>query len=156
MKRFFTLTMIVLAVMLVLVPVSFAGAVETSNALGEGISGFLTNTFIPLVVAIVGLLVSIVLMKIRQKFNIQISAETEAFIRRQAENAVQLVAEKAAQKVKSSGIKLSGNQKLDMAVGLLLTKVPKISKDQADAYVHAALARIRGEGATGIALKPEY
>lgn len=153
MKRIFTLWMILFVVLFMFVPSVFsAEAGELSNPLGEGIYIFLTNTLIPFMVAVVGLLVSIVLMKIRKKFDIQISAEHEEFIRRQAENAVQLVAEKAAQKVKAKDIKLTGNQKLNMAIGTLLTKVPKISRDQADVYIHAALSRIRGEGATGASL----
>jgi len=124
-------------------------AVSTGPTLGEAVKGVVDNAIIPLVVSLVGALVSLVLVKLKNKYNIELKAETEAWISKQAENAVQMVAEKAAAKLKYEKIKLTGNQKLDTAVAMLVTKVPTISRDQADQYIHAALARIPGLGATG-------
>lgn len=119
------------------------------TTLGAAVKDVVEGAVLPLIVSLVGILVSIVLVKLKNKFNIQLSAETEAWINKQAENAVQLVAEKAAAKIKYENIKLSGNEKLDMAIASLITKVPKITREQADSYIHAALARIPGIGATG-------
>jgi hypothetical protein len=120
----------------------------SASPVGDAIKDVINNTLIPLVVALVGSLISILLVKIKKRLNIQISAETEFWIRKQAENAVQLVAEKAAAKVKLDGVTITSNEKLNMALAALITKVPDLSKEQADAYIHAALARISGEGAT--------
>ena len=126
-----------------------AAAVAPDITLGDAIRGLVTDTVIPLVVSLVGALLSAVLIKLKKKFNVQLSAETEDWINKQAENAVQMVAEKAAAKIKYENIQLTGSEKLNMAIAALVTKVPKVTRDQADQYIHAALARISGLGATG-------
>jgi hypothetical protein len=89
------------------------------------------------------------LVKARTLLKLKLSADTEAWLRTQAENAVQMVAEKAAAGIKYDTMKLTGKEKLDMAIAALITKIPDLTKEQADAYIHAALARIAGVGATG-------
>lgn len=119
------------------------------DPLSDAVNGLISNTLIPIIVALIGSLISLVLMKLKKKLNIQVAAETEALIQNQAENAVQLVAEKAAAKLKFSGIKLTKNESLDFAIAALISKTPKLTREQAEQYVHAALARIPGIGATG-------
>jgi len=149
--------MIIMAVLMLLaacfVP-SCALAVDEAAAaqaspLGAAIKGVVSDTVIPLLVSFIGILISIVLIKLKNKFNVQLSTETEAWINKQAENAVQLVAEKAAAKVKWDNVAIGSSDKLNMAIASLVTKVPKLTEDQADGYIHAALARIPGLGATG-------
>jgi len=117
--------------------------------LGSAVKGLLNDTVIPLVISLVGALVSLALLKLKSKFNIELKAETEAWIRTQAENAVQMVAEKAAASEKLSGLKVGSNDKLNQAIAWLVTKVPALTREQADAYIHAAIARIPGVGSTG-------
>lgn len=156
MKKLLFAAMIALTLFFVLMPFAYAGeGSEIVNLLGDSIRGLMNGTVIPMLVALIGALISIALLKIKQKLNIQIAAETETWIQDQAENAVQMVAEKAAAKLKYDSLKLSNNAKLDMAIGSLITKVPKISKEQADVYIHAAIARIKGEGSTGVSLSAE-
>lgn len=123
-------------------------AAAQASPLGSAIKGVVSDTVIPLLVSLVGILGSIVLIKLKNKFNVQLAAETEAWINRQAENAVQMVAEKSAAMVKWDNVTIGSSDKLNMAIASLVTKVPKLTKDQADAYIHAALARIPGVGAT--------
>lgn len=125
-----------------------AAAAAQASPLGSAIKGVVSDTVIPLLVSLVGILGSIVLIKLKNKFNVQLAAETEAWINRQAENAVQMVAEKSAAMVKWDNVTIGSSDKLNMAIASLVTKVPKLTKDQADAYIHAALARIPGVGAT--------
>jgi len=120
-----------------------------STELGSALKALLNDTVIPLVISLVGALVSLALLKLKNKFNIELKAETEAWIQRQAESAVQMVAEKAAASEKISGLKVGSNDKLNTAIAWLITKVPALTQDQADAYIHAAIARIPGVGATG-------
>jgi hypothetical protein len=152
MKRFVVLMlMVALFIGCAMSNVAFAAdaALATQSALGSAVKDVVDNTIIPLLVALIGSLISIVLVKIKKKLNIQLSTETEAWIQRQAEAAVQMVAEKAASKIKYGNIALTKNEKLDMAIASLVSKVPHLTKEQADAYIHAALARIPGVGATG-------
>lgn len=137
---------------MVLVPAALAAGADVSapgTPLSEALSGVMLNTVLPVAVSLIGGLVALVLAKLRQKLNIQIAKETDAWIQQQAEAAVQMVAEKAAARLKYNTMIMTKNQKLDMALAALLAKVPAISKEQADSYIHAALARIAGVGATG-------
>jgi cytolysin (calcineurin-like family phosphatase) len=121
----------------------------TQTDLGAALKGLLNDTVIPLVISLVGALVSLALLKLKNKFSLELKAETESWIRSQAENAVQMVAEKAAASEKLSGLKVGSNDKLNQAIAWLVTKVPALTNDQADAYIHAAIARIPGVGSTG-------
>ncbi len=151
MKRLVVLMLMAVLFIGTMSNVAFAAdaAPATQSALGNAVKDTVDNTIIPLLVALIGSLISIVMVKIKKRLNIQLSAETEAWIQRQAEAAVQMVAEKAASKIKYNKIALTKNEKLDMAIASLVSKVPHLTKEQADAYIHAALARIPGIGATG-------
>jgi NADH:ubiquinone oxidoreductase subunit 5 (subunit L)/multisubunit Na+/H+ antiporter MnhA subunit len=157
MKKILFAVMIALTILFAsLLTIAYAGeGTDVINPLGDAVHQLINGTVIPMIVSIVGVLLSMVLLKLKKKFNVQIAAETETWIQNQAENAVQMVAEKAAAKLKYNDLKLTPSQKLDTAIASLITKVPEISKEQADVYVHAALARIKGEGATGNSLTAE-
>ena len=148
MKKILCLLMLILS--LCMVSISLAGDVTApvSTPLGDALRSVVNDTVIPLVVAVIMGLVGLVLVKIKSKLNMQIKAETEDWIKKQAESAVQMVAEKSASKIKYGGIVLTKNEKLDMAIAAVVSKTPKLSREQADAYIHAALARIKGLGAT--------
>lgn len=124
-------------------------ATQQTGIVGPALKDLLNNTVIPLVISLVGALVSLALLKLKNKFNIELKAVTEEWIQKQAERAVQMVAEKAAASEKVSGLKVGSNDKLNTAIAWLITKVPALTQDQADAYIHAAIARIPGVGATG-------
>ena len=124
-------------------------AVSATSAVGTAVKDAVYNTIIPLLVAFAGSLAALALVWAQRKLKLDLSAGTEAWVRTQAENAVQLAAEKAAAKLKYDQMKLTGKEKLDMAIAALITKAPDLTREQADAYIHAALARISGEGATG-------
>ncbi len=117
---------------------------------GEMLAIVINNLLIPLIVALVGSIVSVVLVWLKRWLGIKASAETEARIAAAAESVVQMVAEKAANQAKlSDGQWPSGAKQLGDAVDALVARIPKLTPDEADAYIHAALARIPGLGATG-------
>lgn len=147
-------SLVIITVCAILLPVGFvpwcfAADPAQPSAIGAAVKDLIDNTIMPLLIALVGSLVGVVLLKIRTKLNLNISRDTEAWLGKQAENAVQLVAEKAAATLKYDAMKVTGKEKLDMAIAALITKAPDLTREQADAYIHAALARISGEGATG-------
>lgn len=126
-----------------------AGPAPVSTPMGDALRAVVNDTVIPLIVAVIMGLLGLALLKIKSKLNIQLKTETENWIKKQAESAVQMVAEKSASKIKYNEITLTKNEKLDLAIAALVLKTPKLTKEQADAYIHAALARIKGAGATG-------
>jgi TM2 domain-containing membrane protein YozV len=146
------LALIGLVVCLACVTISGMGLAAEAEAaaptLGEALRAMTNETIIPLIVAVVGAMLSLVLGKLKAKYNIQLQTETQAWIERQADAAVRMVSEKAAAKIKWEKIRISSNEKLEMAIAALVSRVPAITPDQADLYVHAALARIKGEGAS--------
>jgi hypothetical protein len=119
------------------------------NEIGNSLGGFITNTVLPLAVAIAIALVNMVLLAIKKRLGLQFTVESESLLRTEAEQAVQMVAERAAKTLKHEGIKLPANSKLNAAVKMLTEKVPALTQQQAADLVHAALARIRGLGSTG-------
>lgn len=141
---------LVLVLSLCMVSLGFAGdvAAPASTPMGDALRSVVNDTIIPLVVAVIMGLVGLVLVKIKSKLNLQLNAATEDWIKKQAESAVQMVAEKSAAKIKYGEISLTKNEKLDMAIAAVISKTPKLTREQADAYIHAALARIKGAGAT--------
>jgi len=126
----------------------YAFATDVQTQAGSALKQVINETLIPLLVSVVGALVSLVLIKVKQKLNLNISQQQEAWINRQAENAVQFVAEKTAAKLKIDNISFTSNEKLETAIAYLITRAPKLTRDQADQYIHAAIARIPGAGAT--------
>lgn len=151
MKKFWTVLVLIVFVSMAFITMPFPCLADeaASPTVGEAIKDVINNTVIPLIVALIGSLLSLVLIKLKNKYNIELSAETEEWIKKQAESAVQMVAEKAAAKIKYDNITFTKSDKLDMAIASLISKVPNLTKEQADAYIHAAIARIPGVGATG-------
>lgn len=119
------------------------------NEIGKALNGLLMNTIIPLAAAIAIALVDWLLIAFKKRMGLQFTAESESLLRQEAEQAVQMVAERAAKLMKHENIKLPANAKLNAAVKMLIEKVPELTQQQAADLVHAALARIRGAGSTG-------
>ena len=137
----------VVAVAVMVLSAGVACAEEVN--LNDALIGIIQRDLMPLLIAFITSLVSLILLKVKKKLNLQVSAETEAWIQGQAEHAVQLVAEKAAARINAGQVKFTKNEKLDMAIAALIQKAPEVSRPQADQYIHAALSRMFGEGATG-------
>jgi len=131
--------------LLVLLP-SIAFATET----GDAVTSLLNNVVYPILGPLLLGLATLLLNKIRQKWNLQISADTEALLLNQAKNAIRYAEEKATAKIKTSELDgFTGSDKLNTAINQLMLSAPKISGVQAEALVHAALGMISGVGATG-------
>lgn len=139
---------IVLGITACFVPSCAAQTQTVQTQTGSALKQVINETLIPLLVSVVGALLSIVLVKIKEKLNLNISEEKEEWINRLAENAVQFVAEKTAAMLKINSISFTSNEKLETAIAYLIARVPKLTRDQADQYIHAAIARIPGAGAT--------
>jgi hypothetical protein len=138
---------------LVLVGSALAADNAGGSLVSSALAGLVTNVVVPVMTAVVPVLIGAVLIKLRAWFGIQADAKRDAQIAALAEVAVQAAAEKAAVALKLSqgNAGIGAAEKLSMAVAALVAQVPKLTPEQADQAVHAALARIPGLGATGAA-----
>jgi hypothetical protein len=128
---------------------SVYAAETTGTPLAEALGDLVVNTLLPVLVALAGTLASIALYRLKAWLKIKTSAEFDIWVSGRAEEAVQYVGETAAAKLKTAKVKMTGSEKLNIAVARLIERVPSLSREQAEMCVHAALARVSGEGATG-------
>lgn len=141
----------ILTVVSLLVCCSLAYAGETIPD-GSGLNGFIDNTLQPLILSLLGTVLTIAITYIsallKRKFGIEISEATANRLRGIARDAVHSVEEKAALAVKQGGEKWLSQAKHAAAIDYILSKAPVLSQEEADALVQSALAKIKGLGAT--------
>lgn len=134
-------------------PLVYGADTVAVNPVGDAVAGILTGVVFPVLSALLLGLVGVVLNKARQKFNLQISAEAQERLENLAYQGITYAEEKAAAAVKSGLTKVTGREKLDIAISHILGAVPSVSPEQAEKIVHSLLARVEGTGATGAAVK---
>jgi len=117
-----------------------------------GVEHIFNDVFQPLAIALVTILTLLVLAYIIRfiaaKTGIQIGDAVWKKAEPMAVNAALAVEEKAMDLVKSKAVAWTSKQKLGEAVARLLELVPAVTPQQADTFIHAALAKIPGLGAT--------
>ena len=123
-------------------------AVASSAPVTNSLSAMLQATNFPVLSAFLMGVVTIFLTKLGNKFGVDALTQKNNILERLAFQGVTLAEEKAAQYVGSKSA-LTGNQKIDIAIGHILSFAPKISPTQAQSLVESTLARIGGAGATG-------
>lgn len=106
------------------------------------------NVVAPILAAVVMAGLSYLGSLVKKKWGLQISQQTQDLVASQAMEIVLAVEEKAAAFAKDTGNKWLSNEKHREAVNQILERVPKVTADQADGMVYAALAAINGLGAT--------
>ena len=137
------------ATLCLLAPLAALAAEElAANPVGEAVAGALSGVVFPVLAALFVGLVGLVLEKLRQRYNLQISAAQQQRLEEAARAAVAYAEERAAAAVKANLVKITGREKLDLALAFLLQQTPKLSREQADALVHAALGKSFGLGAS--------
>lgn len=94
------------------------------------------------------LLLTAVLDWLRRRFKVQVSAEFEAALRTTVRAGIRRAEEWAAA-VGKAGSAVSSGDKARVAVDLVRSRWPKVSEQQARAYVDAEIATMPGVGATG-------
>lgn len=150
MKCLFGVLMCVLALSGVLLSVALGADAAPPSAVSDSsvaAATFLQGTIFPVLTALFMGLVAVFLKKLGEKFGIDTLSQKNNILERLALQGITLAEEKAAQLIGSRAA-LTGNQKLDVAVGHILTFMPKISPSQAGALVESMLAQISGVGAT--------
>lgn len=137
----------ILVLLLLLLP-SLAFALD-NPAVGEAVAGIWSGVVIPVLSAACLGVLGLVLDKLRRRYNLQIDIDSQKYLEGLAQRAVALAEEKGAAYLKANITKITGRDKLDIAIAHILTAAPKLSREQADNLVHTALARVKGAGATG-------
>lgn len=84
-----------------------------------------------------------------RRLHLSVSAEQDAQLAYYANLAVLYAEEKAANYLKTHGVKMDPISKLNMAVTQLLTKVPRIDQDEAVKIVQASLPGLKMGAAAG-------
>lgn len=124
-------------------------AQEGSNPVGEAVAALLEGVVFPVLSAFLLGLVGVVLNKVRTKYNLNITEKHQQQLERLALQGIAYAEEKAAAAVKSNVTKITGRQKLDLAVAHILAGSPGVSPEAAERLVHSTLGRVFGAGATG-------
>ncbi len=130
-----------------------AAAADVENPVGESVSHLLLTVVFPVLTAFLLGLLGIVLDKLRQKFNLQISGKQEERLELLAYQGITAVEELAADRVKNNLKTLTGREKLDIALAKLLSAIPEISEERARLVIESMIARTEGVGATRKAFK---
>ena len=117
--------------------------------MGEAISVVLSNVVFPVLAAILAGLLIFAAKRLYNYLGIKNTSELESLLEKGAYSAVALAEEAAAKELKERQFKVTGNEKLDMAMASLMKKVPKISKEQAEEAIESVLGKVKGVGASG-------
>lgn len=148
MKKLFSLllTLSVLAI----TALAFAADPVATPAVSPApaaLAAFLRDSVFPLITAALLGLLAIPLHWLGNKFKIDYLLQKDNAIERLAFQGISLAEEMAAKRVENM-TKLTGSEKLDVAVSHILATMPAVSKEQAERIVEAMLAQIPGVGAT--------
>lgn len=135
---------------IILLVVFLAPSITFATESGDAVINLLNNVVYPILGPLLLGIATLLLNKIRQKWNLQISAGTEAMLLAQAKNAIRYAEEKATAKIRTSDLdEFTSSDKLNTAINQLMLSSPKISHERADALIHSALGMVSGVGATG-------
>ncbi len=149
MKKLFALLSVVL-LSLVIAAVALAAdpvATPAASPAPAALAAFLRDSVFPLITAALLGLLAIPLHWLGNKFKIDYLLQKDNAITRLAFQGISLAEEMAAKRVENMA-KLTGSEKLDVAVSHILAAMPAVSKEQAERIVESLLAQIPGVGAT--------
>ena len=90
------------------------------------------------------------IVRLFQKVGLALDADRTAQVEYWARQAVLYAEERAAAQIGSSIVKWSPGAKLEAAVAQLMSKAPRITREEAEAIIHAALPQV-GLGAAAAA-----
>lgn len=108
---------------------------------------FLQGTVFPIIGSLLLGVLSIFLTRLGNKYKIESLTQRNNLIERAAFQAITLAEEKAAQYIGSQQ-QLTGSGKMDLAIEYILSAVPSVTPERAQAITESLLAQIPGIGAT--------
>lgn len=138
---------IIICTMLVLfASVAFAADEAT---LGGALADVFTGVIFPLLNAALVILIGWAVAYIGKKYKLDALAGYQTLIQEAAYKGISLAEEYAAKRLKESKVKIGSSDKMNIAIGQVLTAAPKLTRQEAVDYVEALLGRLKGVGATG-------
>lgn len=90
-----------------------------------------------------GTLLVAILVKLLQRVGLSVSAEQQAKIEKLAQEAILAAEEWARAEIKAGSLKMPSTAKLVQATEDLMAKVPSLTAEDADAVIHAQIAKLR-------------
>jgi len=117
---------------------------------GEIIQRFFIEVVFPILGAVVLSLIGLVIKKISAKLGNEEILKHQTQIEELAISAIGYAEEKALERMKKGPQdKITGEQKLDMAIGWLMSKAKAVDRDQAREWIEGTIPKLAGMGATG-------
>lgn len=148
MKRFYIL--LALALYFIIAAIGHAYAAEQAAAVVSpapaALATFLQGTLFPVIGSLLLGVLSIFLNRLGNKYKIESLTQRNNLIERAAFQGITLAEEKAAQFVGSQQ-QLTGSHKLELAIDYILSVVPSVTPERAQAITESLLAQLPGLGA---------
>lgn len=117
---------------------------------GAIILNFFVQVVFPVFGAIILVFVSYLIKKIANKYDMEWLLNHQDMSRDMATGAISYVEELVASRIKEGyTYKITGKEKLDMAIIWMMEQMPEIKREEAQAWIESMLGRIEGVGATG-------
>lgn len=136
-----------ITLLLLLLTCSTAFAADATA--GDVLTGFLNSTVYPVVGAFLLGLVSLLLNKLRKKYNLEISAGMQEQLEAVAKRGIAFAQEKADATIKANLTRFTGSDKLNAAITFIMDNSPGVTEQQAHDLVHSVLGMTSGVGASG-------
>ena len=92
---------------------------------------------------------TIVLNRLKAKLAASEAVDKDTLLKSAADQGVQKAKEMAAVKLKDTGVAMTSQQKEQIAVDVVVAKVPDTTPDDAQSTVLAAVGAAKGEGTSG-------
>jgi len=118
-----------------------------------GLGTLLQQTVFPVIGAFLLGLISLALKWVGRKFKLESLVQENNILMDLAHQGITLAEERSAQ-LMDSRVPLTGQNKLAIAIGHVLSVMPKVSEERARNIVESMLAQIPGAGATGKTIYP--
>lgn len=156
MKKFLALftDFMVLVVLMALASVAFAvdavtpaPAPITPSVVGAAVETFMGNVIFPVLAAFLMGLVGLMLTKISAKFKIDALIKNQELIEKFAFQGITYAEELASKAIAGKVTKITGKEKLDLAIANVIKNVPAISPEGAKVAVESMLSRVADVGA---------
>jgi Tfp pilus assembly protein PilV len=116
---------------------------------GEVFQQFFIQVVFPIIGAGILALLGNLIKKLSEKFDGETTSDLQTSLEEMIVNSIAFAEEYAANRLKNSNVKTSGNEKLDQALCWLAIQAPKVDRNEARLWIEAMLARVKGAGATG-------
>jgi hypothetical protein len=115
---------------------------------GEVLSTFFVQVVFPILSAVIMVLISLVMKRLADKYGMEELLNHQNHIEALAMAAIGYAEEIAAVRLKNRET-ITGNFKMDTALGWLMSRSPEMSVEDAQQWIEAMLARTYNAGATG-------